>query len=96
MVGFDTYHYRYDSGREGDSFVAGFAPGKRELTLYLAPEFEGRDAMLADLGRHRTGKSCLYLKRLADVDLEVLERMVVASVEHTRRRYPAKSSSSAR
>jgi len=90
IVGFDRYHYRYASGHEGDAAVVGFASGKRQLTLYLAPGFEGdttRD-LLARLGKHKTGKGCLYLKRLADVDLRILEELVRWSVAEIRRRYP--------
>ena len=91
IVGFDRYHYRYASGHEGDAAVVGFASGKRQITLYLAPGFEG-DAtreLLARLGKHKTGKGCLYLKRLSDVDPEALEELVRWSVAEIRRRYPA-------
>ncbi len=90
IVGFDRYHYRYASGHEGDAAVVGFASGKRQLTLYLAPGFEG-DAtreLLARLGKHKTGKGCLYLKRLPDVDPMVLEELVRWSAAEIRRRYP--------
>ena len=91
IVGFDRYHYRYASGHEGDAALVGFASGKRQITLYLAPGFEGeatRD-LLASLGKHTVGKGCLYLKRLADVDMAVLEALVAHSVAEMRRRYPA-------
>jgi hypothetical protein len=88
IVGFGQYHYRYDSGHGGVAPRIGFSPRKRELVLYLAPGFEARDALLARLGRHRTGKACLYVKRLADVDRGVLEALVVASVAEMQRRYP--------
>lgn len=90
IVGFDRYHYRYASGHEGDAAVVGFASGKRRLTLYLAPGYEG-DAtrgLLARLGRHERGKGCLYLKRLSDVDPDALEDLVRWSVTEIRRRYP--------
>lgn len=80
IVGFGDYHYRYASGREGDWFAVGFAPRKREISIYLMPGLEGREALLAELGKHRTGVGCLYVKRLADVDLAVLERLVAASL----------------
>ena len=89
IVGFGQYHYRYDSGLEGDAPRIGFSPRKRELVLYLAPGFEARDALLASLGRHRTGKACLYVKRLADVGRSALEALVAASVAEMQRRYPA-------
>ena len=90
IVGFDRYHYRYASGHEGDAALVGFASGKRQLTLYLAPGFEGDASreLLARLGKHKTGKGCLYLKRLADVDPEILEELVRWSVAEMRRRYP--------
>ncbi len=72
IIGFDSYHYRYESGREGDMAAAGFSPRSRELTVYLADGVETYRDELARLGRHRTGKACLYIRRLADVDLEVL------------------------
>ena len=88
IVGFGRYHYRYASGREGDWFLTGFSPRKRDLTLYIMAGFSAYDDLLAKLGPHKTGKSCLYVKRLAEVDLEVLEAMVAASVEHMREAYP--------
>jgi hypothetical protein len=88
IVGFGSYHYRYASGHEGDSALAGFAMRGRELVVYIAPAFEGRDVLLAKLGKHRTGKVCVYIRRLADVDLKVLETLVARSIADTRRRYP--------
>ena len=84
IVGFGSYHYAYASGREGDWFVTGFSPRKRDLALYIMAGFTEYDALLARLGPHQTGKSCLYVKRLADLDLEVLEALVAASVKHMR------------
>ncbi len=88
IVGFGSYHYVYESGREGDAPIVGFAPGGRELTLYVLGDFARKDALLGRLGRHRTGKSCLYIRRLADVDTKVLEDLVEASVADCRKRYP--------
>lgn len=85
IVGFGDYHYKYDSGREGDWFLTGFSPRKKELSLYIMAGFERYDDLLAKLGKYRTGKSCLYLKRLADVELTVLEELVKQSVAHTRK-----------
>ena len=84
IVGFGRYRYRYASGREGEWFLAGFAPRKNDLTLYLMSGFDGYEPLLARLGRHKTGKSCLYIKRLADVDPAVLEELVTASVRYLR------------
>jgi len=94
IVGFDRYHYRYATGHEGNAAVVGFASGKRQITLYLAPGFEA-DAtreLLARLGKHKTGKGCLYLKRLSDVDPEALEALVRWSAAEIRRRFPASES----
>ena len=88
IVGFGSYHYKYASGHEGDSALAGFAVRGRELVVYVAEEFEGRDALFARLGKHRAGKVCIYIRRLADVDLKILETMVARSVADTKRRYP--------
>ncbi len=82
IVGFGSYHYVYASGREGDWFLVGFAPRKRDLTVYLTQGFDRFGGVLARLGKYRTGKGCLYIKRLTDVDLEVLEELVSASVGH--------------
>ena len=76
MVGFGSYHYKYPSGHEGDTFVVGYAPRKKELTLYFMGGLEPQRESLAKLGKHKTGKGCLYLRRLADVDLDVLHEMV--------------------
>lgn len=88
IVGFGSYHYRYASGHEGDSALAAFARRGRELVVYIATDFEGRDVLLARLGKHRTGKVCVYIRRLADVDPSVLETLVARSVATTMDRYP--------
>ena len=88
IVGFGSYHYRYASGREGDFMETGFAPRKRALTLYVMAGFADCADLLGRLGKHTTGKSCLYLKRLADVDQAVLRELVARSVAHIRRRHP--------
>jgi hypothetical protein len=88
IVGFGSYYYKYASGHEGDSALTGFALRGRELVVYIAPGFEGRDALLAKLGKHKTGKVCLYIRRLANVDLKVLETLVARSIADTKSRYP--------
>ncbi len=82
IVGFGSYHYKYASGREGDWFLIGFSPRKQNLTLYIMDGFDGYDALLQDLGKHRTGKSCLYIKRLEQIHLPVLEELIQRSVRH--------------
>lgn len=81
IVGFGSYHYKYDSGREGDMPVTGFAPRKQSLTLYIMPGFDAYEDLLSKLGKHKTGKSCLYINKLADVDMDVLRELVKQSVE---------------
>ena len=88
IVGFGSYHYKYDSGHEGDSALAAFAVRGNDLVVYIAPEFEGRDVLLEKLGKHKIGKVCVYIRRLANVDLKILETLVAHSVAETRRRYP--------
>ena len=88
IVGFGNYHYRYASGREGDFFEAGFSPRKRALTIYVMAGFAQYEDLLARLGKHTTGKSCLYVKRLADIDLDVLREMLIRSVAYIRAKYP--------
>lgn len=87
MVGFGKYHYKYATGREGDYFQVGFAPRKKELTLYIMPGLYEFDPLLEKLGKHKNGKSCLYIKRLADVDMAVLETLVSESVSRLRNMY---------
>jgi hypothetical protein len=82
IVGFGDYRYKYASGKENDWFVAGFSPRKQDLTLYLMGGFAGHPAIMKRLGKHSTSKSCLYIKRLSDVDVSVLEELITASVEH--------------
>ena len=88
IVGFGTYHYRYASGREGTFFETGFSPRKRALTLYVMAGFSEYEDLLGRLGRHTTGKSCLYVRRLADVDLDVLRNLLARSVAYVRAKYP--------
>ena len=87
IVGFGSYHYRYDSGREGDAPLVGFSSRKGDISVYLMPGFEGQEARLARLGRHKTGKACLYLRKLAEIDLAVLEELIDSSVADLRQRY---------
>jgi hypothetical protein len=82
IVGFGMYRYTYASGRSGDWPVIGFSPRKNDLTLYIMPGFERYAELMAKLGKHKTGSSCLYLKRLADVDLPTLQRLMDESVKH--------------
>lgn len=87
IVGFGSYHYRYESGREGDWMLTGFSPRKQALTLYIMGGFDRHDDLMSRLGKYKTGKSCLYVKSLEDIDLEVLRGLVAESVAYMRRTY---------
>ena len=87
IVGFGRYHYRYASGREADWLLTGFSPRKQNLTLYIMSGFTRYDALLGKLGKHKTGKSCLYIKRLEDVDLTVLETLIKESVAYMKKKH---------
>ena len=82
IVGFGTYKYKYASGRKGEWPITGFSPRKQNLTLYIMSGFDEYDELLENLGKHSTGKSCLYIKKLEDVDQDVLRELVSKSIEH--------------
>jgi hypothetical protein len=88
IIGFGAYHYKYDSGREGNAPRIGFSPRKGQTVIYLTDGYVGKEAQLARLSKHKLGKSCLYVKRLSDVDMAVLEEMVVASLAYMAEKYP--------
>ncbi len=88
IVGFDSYHYKYASGREGDACATGFSSRKGDISVYLSAGGAEQEALLALLGRHKMGKACLYIRSLADVDLAILERLVAGSVAEIKRLYP--------
>jgi len=88
MIGFGRYRYKYDSGREGEHFRLGFSPRAKELVLYLIGGFPRHQALMDRLGKYRTGKSCLYVKRLNDVDETILEELIVEALAYMRERYP--------
>jgi hypothetical protein len=90
IVGFGRYHYKYSSGHEGDWMVTGFSPRKQAITIHIMNGFNRYEDLLARLGKHKTAKSCLYIKRLAEVDLVVLEELVGASVAYMREHYACK------
>lgn len=89
IIGYGSYRYRYESGREGEMCRIGFSPRKNALVLYIADGFPGHQALMARLGKFTTGKSCLYVKRLADVDMAVLEELARESLASMDARYPA-------
>lgn len=81
IVGFGRYRYKYESGREGEWMITGFSPRKSDLTLYIMPGFEPFADLMKRLGKYKTGKSCLYIKKLADVDVGVLRELVTRSIK---------------
>lgn len=88
IVGFGTYHYVYASGRTGDWPLTGFSPRKQNLTLYIMAGFDGYPELMAKLGPHTTGKSCLYVKRLSDLHQPTLKKLIRQSVAHMKKRHP--------
>ena len=88
MLGYGQYHYRYDSGREGDFLATGFAPRKANLSIYILPGYQDYDEILSRLGKHKHGKSCLYINKLADVDMAVLEELVRAGLRDLAKHWP--------
>lgn len=88
IVGFGTYHYKYDSGREGDFMTVGFSPRKQALTLYIMAGFSRYDELMQRLGKFKTGKSCLYVKKLEDIDEKVLRELIKSSVKFIKDKYP--------
>lgn len=90
IIGFGSYHYRYESGREGDAPIAGFSPRKANLVIYLTEDVAGDDDLLASLGPHTTSKVCLYINRLSAVDLDVLRKAIAASCHDVMAQYPTR------
>ena len=87
IVGFGSYHYQYESGREGDSCLTGFSSRKPDLSVYLVASFPGQDELITRLGKHKMGKACLYIRKLGDVDVKVLHELVAGSVAEVKRRH---------
>ncbi|MCA8934433.1 MAG: DUF1801 domain-containing protein [Rhodospirillaceae bacterium] len=87
IIGYGRYRYRYESGREGEFFLTGFSPRKAALTVYVLPGYRDLGQHLARLGKHKTGKSCLYFAKLADVDLDVLREIVDSGLAYMRANY---------
>lgn len=87
IIGFGSYHYKYDSGREGDMLLTGFSPRKQNLTLYIMAGFDKYENLMQKLGKHKTGKSCLYIKHLSDVNISVLTELIKASSDHYNHKY---------
>ena len=90
IVGYGEYHYKYDSGREGDFMVTGFSPRKQNITIYIMPGFKKYDALMKMLGKHKNSVSCLYIKRLSDIDEKILKQLIERSVRDMKKMYKTK------
>jgi hypothetical protein len=87
IIGFGSYHYKYASGHEGDAPLAAFSPRKDSLVVYIATEFENREYLLSQLGKHKSSKACVYVKKLSDIDLKILERIIINSMAYAIKLY---------
>ena len=90
IIGYGSYHYRYDSGREGDSLATGFSPRKARHSIYIMPGYADFSEILSRLGKHKMGKSCLYVNKLADIDLDVLGELIRAGLRDLDKKWPVK------
>jgi hypothetical protein len=90
IIGFGSYHYKYESGHEGDAPLAGFSPRKAAMTVYFYLPDEKKEEFLSKLGKHTSSKACIYIKKLADIDIEILKKIVLLSMEYTLKLYPPK------
>ncbi|MDQ0637601.1 hypothetical protein QF042_001166 [Pedobacter sp. W3I1] len=88
IVGFGSYHYKYESGREGDAPLVGFSPRKDTIALYLSAQFKDREELLAKFGKHKTAKACIYIKKMSDIHIDVLTEMISNSVARISSLYP--------
>ncbi|MHA2008249.1 MAG: DUF1801 domain-containing protein [Promethearchaeota archaeon] len=88
IVGFGSYHYKYASGREGDFLITGFSPRKQRFSIYIMSGFDKYEELLSKLGKFKTGKACLYINKLKDVDTEVLKELIKENVKHMKKLYP--------
>lgn len=90
IIGFGSYHYKYASGHEGDAALVGFSPRKAKISLYFAPGETKREELLKQFGKHTTGKACVYINKLADVDPEILKELIKESIAFLQNMYPSK------
>ena len=88
IIGFGRYHYTYESGHEGTAPLAGLSSRSNAIVLYLASSFQDKEELLLKLGKHKVGKGCIYVKKLEDIDKEVLKKMVKNSIQHIKEQYP--------
>lgn len=89
IIGFGSYHYKYASGHEGDAPLAAFSPRKAAISLYVYSPSDEKEELLSKLGKHKASKGCLYVKKLADIDVEILKKMISLSIENTKKLYPS-------
>ncbi|CAM4034359.1 DUF1801 domain-containing protein [Mesobacillus thioparans] len=90
IIGFGSYHYKYESGHEGDAPLVGFSPRKAKISLYFATGDTEREALLKEFGKHTSGKACVYINKLMDIDIDVLKALINQSVAFLKERYPAR------
>jgi hypothetical protein len=88
IIGFGRYHYKYESGQEGDAPLVAFSPRKDAISLYLYSSFENKEELLSKFGKHKAGKGCIYIKKIADIEVEILKKMIALSVENLNKLYP--------
>ncbi|SOC36382.1 DUF1801 domain-containing protein [Ureibacillus acetophenoni] len=88
IIGFGTYHYKYGSGHEGDAPLAGFSPRKSKISLYFSPDLPNREELLSRFGKFTTGKSCVYINKLADIDENVLKEFIQSDIQYVQKKYP--------
>ena len=87
IVGFGSYHYKYESGHEGDAPLVAFSPRKSQISLYLSSDFENKEALLLKFGKHKSAKACIYVKKLEDINMAVLKKMIAGSIKEIKRLY---------
>ncbi|GAE29551.1 DUF1801 domain-containing protein [Halalkalibacter hemicellulosilyticus] len=92
IIGFGSYHYKYNSGHEGDAPLVGFSPRKAKISLYFTVGEPKREELLKELGKHTTGKACVYINKIADIDVSVLNKLIINSVQFLKEKYPKSSS----
>jgi hypothetical protein len=90
IIGFGSYHYKYDSGHEGDAPLVAFSPRKAAISLYCYASSESKEELLSKFGKHKASKGCIYIKKIADIDVEILKKMISLSVENLNKLYPSK------
>lgn len=88
IIGFGSYHYKYKTGHEGDAALVGFSPRKAKISLYFAPGETKREELLKSFGKHNTGKACVYINKVADIDVEVLKQLIIESIKFLKETYP--------